>query len=129
MKNNKIFSAIILTGMLGSPVYAYHNDDDTAQRTFGGALVGAATLGTVGGVAGGWKGAAIGAGTGAVLGGAIGASRSRDPHAWINKLYKRRDLLMRRISETTSEKRRERYQRELERVNEDIRRHEEGSTR
>ena len=120
----KLFSAFLFAGMLLTiqSIHTYYDDGGARGAFFGGA-----TGATIGGVAGGWKGAAIGGVTGSFLGGAIGSSRSRrrDPEyrtqRKLNRLYKKRDRLERRIKKSKSDKRRNRYQEDLKQVNYDIR--------
>ncbi|TET36263.1 hypothetical protein E3J61_00910 [Candidatus Dependentiae bacterium] len=110
-----LFSAMVFVGILFTlyherPVQAYYRDDSAA----------------IGGAAGGGTGAAIGGVTGFGLGGAIGASRSRyrDPDYKLDRLYRKRDRLERKIQRTKSDKRRTRYQEDLDQVKYDIRKYE-----
>ncbi len=122
-----LFSAMVFVGILFTlyherPVQAYYRDDSAAQ----GALLGGITGAAIGGAAGGGTGAAIGGVTGFGLGGTIGASRSRyrDPDYKLDRLYRKRDRLERKIQRTKSDKRRTRYQEDLDQVKYDIRKYE-----
>lgn len=113
-----LFTALFCAGIL-SYVPSLKADDESAPKGF---FLGGVTGAAVGGAAAGAPGAAVGGVSGAFLGTAIGASRDRKHvgDAKLDTLYDKRDSLMDKIEKTDSEKRREKYQKELVRINERI---------
>ncbi len=125
MKKNYIVSGLFVLGMalaVSNESVAYYNNDDRAERTIRGGLLGGVTGAAIGGIAGGGTGAIVGGGIGLAGGSIFGASTSpRDPQYKLDRLHSKRDSLTRRQSNAKSERKRARIQKSIDRVNADIR--------